>query len=82
MKHTLALIALFAMSLSAPSHDKAKLASLVAPSIERGGVVTIPPGDYEMDGAKPLTIGLRMTVFAYTAAQGRSLAETRRAAAA
>ncbi|MCB1207758.1 MAG: right-handed parallel beta-helix repeat-containing protein [Verrucomicrobiales bacterium] len=43
--------------------DTDKLATLLA----KGGVVTIPAGDYELDGAVPIAIASDMTVFAYGA---------------
>jgi hypothetical protein len=47
--------------------DSAKLAALLTPAAEQGGVVTIPPGDYELEGATPLVIASHTTVFAYGA---------------
>ncbi len=60
---------LLAVLFTGPAHadDSAKLAALLAPAIEHGGVVTIPPGDYALDGAAPLAIPSRTTVFAYGA---------------
>lgn len=47
--------------------DTAKLAAILTPAAAQGGTVTIPPGDYELDGTKPLTITSHLTVFAYGA---------------
>ncbi len=47
--------------------DSAKLAALLAPVADRGGVVTIPPGDYKLDGLKPLSVVSKTTVWAYGA---------------
>ena len=47
--------------------DTEKLAALFAPAAESGGTVTIPPGDYKLDGAKPLPIASHTTVSAYGA---------------
>lgn len=47
--------------------DSARLAALLAPAIERGGLVTIPPGDYDLDGATPLPLASHMTISAYGA---------------
>lgn len=47
--------------------DTAKLAAILTPAAAQGGTVTIPPGDYELDGTKPLTIASHLTVFAYGA---------------
>jgi hypothetical protein len=68
MKRIFILTALLLSPLgSLHADDTAKLAALFAPAIARGGTVTIPPGDYELDGAKPLTIASHTTVFAYGA---------------
>ncbi len=47
--------------------DSAKLAALLAPAVERGGIVAIPPGDYALDGVTPLRIASHTTVSAYGA---------------
>jgi len=47
--------------------DSAKVALLFAEAASKGGVVTVPPGDYALDGAKPLLLASRTTVFAYGA---------------
>ena len=69
MKHTLTLLtALLLAPLTAlRADDTAKLAAILAPAAAQGGTVTIPPGDYEMDGATPLTIASHTTVSAYGA---------------
>ncbi len=69
MKHPLALItALLLAPLAAlRADDTAKLAAILAPASARGSTVTIPPGDYELDGTAPLTIGSHTTVSAYGA---------------
>jgi redox-sensitive bicupin YhaK (pirin superfamily) len=43
--------------------DSAKLATLLA----QGGVVTIPAGDYHIDGTQALSLASNMTVFAHGA---------------
>ena len=43
--------------------DSATLTALLA----KGGVVTIPAGDYHLDGSKPLPLASNMTVFAHGA---------------
>ena len=67
----LRLICLFSIlfSLTAPvfADDVAKLAAIFAPSLENGGVITIPPGDYELDGQKPLPLASNLTINAYGA---------------
>ncbi len=53
---------------SLPADDSAKLSGFFAKAAEtRGGIVTIPPGDYAVDGSKPLPLASGMTVFAYGA---------------
>ena len=52
---------------SAHADDTARLAELLAPGQPSGGVVTIPPGDYHLDGAEPIPLASHMTVFAYGA---------------
>ncbi len=47
--------------------DTAKVAALFAEAAGKGGVVTVPPGDYALDGAKPLPLVSGTTVFAYGA---------------
>jgi hypothetical protein len=47
--------------------DSAKIPALLAPANEHGGTVTIPPGDYHLDGKTPLKLSSGMTVFAYGA---------------
>jgi hypothetical protein len=63
----LLLPALLLAALPAPADDRARLAELFAPVLERGGTVTIPPGDYHLDGAEPLPLPSRTTVFAHGA---------------
>lgn len=48
---------------SARADDSAKLAGLLA----KGGVVTIPAGDYQLDGAAPVPLTSHTTVFAHGA---------------
>lgn len=47
--------------------DTAKLYELLVPAVEQGGTIVIPPGDYELEGAKPLPISSHTTVSAYGA---------------
>ena len=47
--------------------DRAKLLELLTPALRDGGVVTIPPGDYHLDGVAPLPIPSATTVTAYGA---------------
>lgn len=48
---------------AALADDSEKLAALLAP----GGVVTIPPGDYHLDGATPIALASHTTISAYGA---------------
>jgi Periplasmic copper-binding protein (NosD) len=57
------LLCLLLFATTAWADDSAKLADL----LDKGGVVTIPAGDYHLDGAKPLPLGSNMTVFAHGA---------------
>lgn len=52
---------------SAHADDTGRLAALLAPGQPSGGVVTIPPGDYHLDGAEPIPLASHMTVSAYGA---------------
>ncbi|TDU81721.1 parallel beta helix pectate lyase-like protein [Prosthecobacter fusiformis] len=47
--------------------DTAKIATLLAPAAQAGGIVTIPPGDYHLDGVVPITLSSNTTVSAYGA---------------
>ncbi|EDY20198.1 hypothetical protein CfE428DRAFT_2122 [Chthoniobacter flavus Ellin428] len=47
--------------------DSAKLAPLFAAVAEHGGTITIPPGDYALDGTQPIPLASHTTVFAYGA---------------
>jgi hypothetical protein len=65
------LLIFAATSLAAASvlraDDAERIAALLAPAIARGGVLTIPPGDYQLDGTTPLTLSSHTTVSAYGA---------------
>lgn len=69
LKRTLTfLAALLLASLAAlRADDTEKLATILASASEHGGHVTIPPDDYDLDGAKPLPLASHTTVFAYGA---------------
>ncbi len=68
MNRVFALLLLFALATpTLRADDSARLALLFAAAAERGGVVTIPPGDYQLDGGPPLPIASRTTVSAYGA---------------
>ena len=56
-----------AQGVNSGSDDRLKLAALFAQAADHGGTVTIPPGDYYLDGAEPIPLSSRTTVFAYGA---------------
>jgi hypothetical protein len=58
---------LAASSCAASADDTARIAALLQPAMPSGGVVAIPPGDYELDGRRPLLLPSRTTVTAYGA---------------
>jgi len=66
-KHPALLWFVLSLALTAFADDSARLGALFAPVAVRGGVVVIPPGDYELDGATPLPIASHTTVSAYGA---------------
>lgn len=57
------LLSLLLLATTAFADDSAKIAALLA----KGGVVTIPAGDYHLDGATPLPLASDMTVMAHGA---------------
>lgn len=65
----LTLITALLLAPMAPLHadDSQKLAAMFAATEDQGRVVTVPPGDYELDGVKPLPLASDTTVFAYGA---------------
>ncbi len=69
MKPTLTILTTLLLAPLATLHadDSAELSALLSQAAEHGGVVTIPPGDYELDGTTPLKLSSGMTVFAYGA---------------
>ena len=56
-------ICLLLLTALVSGDDSATLAAL----LEKGRVVTIPAGDYHLDGTKPLPLAANMTVFAHGA---------------
>ncbi len=60
-------VSLQAQGVNSGSDDRLKLAALFAKAADHGGTVTIPPGDYYLDGAEPIPLASRTTVFAYGA---------------
>ena len=67
LKHICLFPILFSLTAPVLGDDFAKLAAILAPSLEQGGIVTIPPGDYELDGQKPLPVASHLTINAYGA---------------
>jgi len=65
--HPLITVLLLTPLAALHADDSQKLTALLTSASERGGVVTIPPGDYELDGVKPLRLSSGTTVFAYGA---------------
>ena len=59
------LLLAFAVNLCAD--DTARVTAFFAPAAEHGGTVTIPPGDYALDGREPILLPSHTTVFAYGA---------------
>ncbi len=47
--------------------DTARVAALLAPANTSGGILTIPAGDYHLDGTNPLMLSSNTTIFAYGA---------------
>lgn len=60
-------IGLLSMGMVASADDTAKIAELFAPAADHGGTVTIPPGDYALDGVQPIRLASHTTVLAYGA---------------
>jgi hypothetical protein len=58
--------ALFASVVLATGDDSARLAALFSQA-PAGAVVTVPPGDYSLDGAQPIPLSSGLTVMAYGA---------------
>ena len=54
-------------TLAAAADDTARLQACFAAAKDRGGLVTIPPGDYALDGAAPIPLASGQTVSAYGA---------------
>ena len=68
MKSCLVLSVLLLTSFGlARADDSGRIAALFAPVLEKGGTVTIPPGDYHLEGAEPLPIPSNTIVFAHGA---------------
>lgn len=57
------LLPLFLVAAVAYADDSARLAAL----LEKGGVVTLPAGDYHLDGTKPIPLHSNTTVMAHGA---------------
>jgi hypothetical protein len=49
------------------AEDSTKIAAMLTTAPDLGGAVTIPPGDYQLDGKTPLKLSSGMTVTAYGA---------------
>lgn len=65
---TLAILFTLGLTTSGPgATDSNRLASLFGEGSESGGVITIPPGDYHLDGSTPIAITSNTTVMAHGA---------------
>ena len=62
MKPLIALL-LLVLPVLIRADDRARLAELFA----KGGVITVPPGDYQLDGGEPIPLVSHTTVFAHGA---------------
>lgn len=58
---------LFLSSLAFSNEDTTRLGLLFSASGESGGIITIPPGDYHLDGSPPIPLPSHTTVFAHGA---------------
>jgi hypothetical protein len=58
-------IFLLATPLFSRADDLSTLESLFSPLTHRGGIITIPPGDYHLSGKKPVPLSSGTTVFAH-----------------
>ena len=67
MRISIIVLVLLSLAARLAADDTTKLAALLAPAIEHGGLVTIPPGDYQLDGSAPLSIPSHTVVSAYGA---------------
>ena len=63
---TFVVLLAFAAARSS-ADDSEKLAALFARSAGNGATVTIPPGDYQLDGAQPVRLASHTTIVAYGA---------------
>ncbi len=61
------LASLYAQEQDAGDDDRSRLAELFGAVAESGGTVTIPPGDYHLDGVEPIPLPSHTTVLAYGA---------------
>ncbi len=66
-RHFLSLILLVLTSRGVANDDTAKLEAIFAAKSESGGIITIPPGDYHLEGTKPIPLSSHTTVFAHGA---------------
>ncbi len=67
MRLTFLILIVASFALPVLGDDFARLEAILAQSRQHGGVITIPPGDYELDGQKPLPITSHLTINAYGA---------------
>ncbi len=69
MRNYLLLLVTLTLAVGGVLHgdDSAVISSLLEQGAQRGGLVTIPPGDYQLEGKTPLKLLSGMTVSAYGA---------------
>lgn len=69
MRNYLTLLVTLTLAVGGVLHgdDSAVISSLLEQGMQRGGLVNIPPGDYQLDGRTPLKLFSGMTVSAYGA---------------
>lgn len=66
-RHFLFLTLLLLTSRVFGNEDAAKLELLFSAKSESGGIITIPPGNYDLDGTRPIPLASHTTVFAHGA---------------
>lgn len=62
-----AALAAIAIASTALADDRPALVALFSNAAGKGGTVTVPPGDYQLDGIEPIPLSSGTTVWAYGA---------------
>lgn len=60
-------IFLFIATSAVSNDDTSQLEAIFAVNKDHNGVITIPPGDYQLDGTRPIKLASHTTVFAHGA---------------